>query len=95
MGAALYDSEPHYRDAMDRCAALLEPHIGLDIRAIIFADDSGDLINETRYAQPALFCTEYALAIALDAMGRLPSCHDRPQHRRICGGASGRGLLAG
>jgi phthiocerol/phenolphthiocerol synthesis type-I polyketide synthase E len=62
MGAALYDSEPHYRDAMDRCAALFEPHLGLDIRAIIFADDSSDLINETRYAQPALFCSEYALA---------------------------------
>jgi phthiocerol/phenolphthiocerol synthesis type-I polyketide synthase E len=62
MGAALYDSEPHYRDAMDRCAALLEPHLGLDIRAIIVADDSSGLINETRYAQPALFCTEYALA---------------------------------
>jgi phthiocerol/phenolphthiocerol synthesis type-I polyketide synthase E len=62
MGAALYDLEPHYRDAMDRCAALFEPHLGLDIRAIIFADDSSDLINETRYAQPALFCTEYALA---------------------------------
>ena len=62
MGAALYDSEPHYRDAIDRCAALLEPHLGLDIRAIMFADDSSDRINETRYAQPALFCTEYALA---------------------------------
>jgi phthiocerol/phenolphthiocerol synthesis type-I polyketide synthase E len=62
MGAALYDSEPHYRDAIDRCAALLEPHLGLDIRAIMFADDSSDRINETRYAQPALFCSEYALA---------------------------------
>jgi phthiocerol/phenolphthiocerol synthesis type-I polyketide synthase E len=59
MGAVLYDSEPHYRDAMDRCAALLEPHLGLDIRSIIF---SGDLIGQTRYTQPALFCTEYALA---------------------------------
>ena len=63
MGAALYDSEPQYRDAVDRCAALLEPHLGLDIRTIIFASDGDSLVNETRYAQPALFCTEYALAM--------------------------------
>jgi acyl transferase domain-containing protein len=63
MGAALYDSEPHYRDAMDRCATLLQPHLGQDIREIIFANDDSGLINETRYAQPALFCTEYALAM--------------------------------
>lgn len=63
MGAALYEAEPQYRNAIDRCAALLEPHLGLDVRIIIFADASRDLINETRYAQPALFCTEYALAM--------------------------------
>lgn len=62
MGTALYDSEPQYRDAVDRCAALLQPHLGLDIREFIFANGGDDLINETRYAQPALFCTEYALA---------------------------------
>ena len=62
MGAALCDSEPQYREAVDRCAALLQPHLGLDIRKIIFANDGDGLVNETRYAQPALFCTEYALA---------------------------------
>jgi phthiocerol/phenolphthiocerol synthesis type-I polyketide synthase E len=62
MGAALYDSEPQYRASMGHCAALLEPHLGLDIRKIVFANDGDPLVNETRYAQPALFCTEYALA---------------------------------
>jgi len=62
MGAALYDSEPQYRDSVDHCAALLQPHLGLDIRKILFANDGDALVNETRYAQPALFCTEYALA---------------------------------
>nr|WP_294524335.1 type I polyketide synthase [uncultured Rhodopila sp.] len=62
MGATLYDTEPHYRDAIDRCAALMEPHLGLDIRTIIFSNDDAGLINETGYTQPALFCTEYALA---------------------------------
>jgi acyl transferase domain-containing protein len=63
MGAALYDSEPQYRDAVDHCAVLLQPHLGLDIRKIIFANDGDGLVNETRYAQPALFCAEYALAM--------------------------------
>ena len=62
MGAALYDAEPQYQEAIDHCAALLQPHLGLDIRKIIFAKDGDGLVNETRYAQPALFCTEYALA---------------------------------
>lgn len=62
MGGDLYRAEPHYRDAIDRCAGLLQPHLGSDIRDVIFAADSNGLIRETGFAQPALFCTEYALA---------------------------------
>ena len=62
MGAALYDSEPEYRDSMDHCATLLQSHLGLDIREILFANDDDARVNETRFTQPALFCTEYALA---------------------------------
>ncbi|MDX2205392.1 MAG: SDR family NAD(P)-dependent oxidoreductase [Hyphomicrobiaceae bacterium] len=60
MGAGLYAGEPVYREAVDACARLLEPHLGLDIRAVI--DGAGADINETRLAQPALFVCEYALA---------------------------------
>ena len=62
MGADLYRTEPRYREAIDHCATLLQPHLGRDIRDIIFASDATSLINETSFAQPALFCTEYALA---------------------------------
>jgi phthiocerol/phenolphthiocerol synthesis type-I polyketide synthase E len=62
MGADLYRAEPVYRDAIDRCEALLEPHLSLDIRTVIFADDGDRSLDETRFTQPALFCTEYALA---------------------------------
>jgi acyl transferase domain-containing protein len=63
MGAELYRSEPIYRDAIDRCAELLQPHLGLDIRDLLYGGDSGrDLLDQTRITQPALFCTEYALA---------------------------------
>jgi phthiocerol/phenolphthiocerol synthesis type-I polyketide synthase E len=62
MGADLYRAEPVYRDAIDRCEALLKPHLSRDIRTVIFADDGDRSLDETRFTQPALFCTEYALA---------------------------------
>jgi phthiocerol/phenolphthiocerol synthesis type-I polyketide synthase E len=35
MGACLYQSEPVFRSAVDRSAALLEPHLGLDVRELL------------------------------------------------------------
>lgn len=38
MGLDLYRCEPTFREEIDRCAALLEPEIGLDIRTVIYPD---------------------------------------------------------
>jgi acyl transferase domain-containing protein/acyl carrier protein len=62
MGAGLYRTERVYREAVDRCAEILEPYIGMDIRKVIFADRGDARIDETGHTQPALFATEYALA---------------------------------
>jgi amino acid adenylation domain-containing protein len=63
MGAGLYKQEAVYREAIDECAELLEKIIHLDIRAIIFSEaNDPKTLNDTQYAQPAIFCTEYALA---------------------------------
>ncbi|MGE0158279.1 MAG: SDR family NAD(P)-dependent oxidoreductase [Gemmatimonadales bacterium] len=62
MGAALYAGEVAYRDAVDECAALLEPHLGLDIRSVLRGDAGDGSIDQTWLAQPALFVTEYATA---------------------------------
>lgn len=51
MGQELYASEAVYRAAVDRCQA----HLDFDLQQI-------PDINQTRYAQPALFVTSYALA---------------------------------
>jgi acyl transferase domain-containing protein/acyl carrier protein len=40
MGRELYQAEPVFRDAIDRCAELLVAHVGLDVREVIF-DTSG------------------------------------------------------
>ncbi|HEU4455436.1 MAG TPA: type I polyketide synthase, partial [Longimicrobium sp.] len=44
MARGLYDAEPVFRAEVDRCARILLPHLGLDLREVIFAasGDSGD-----------------------------------------------------
>jgi phthiocerol/phenolphthiocerol synthesis type-I polyketide synthase E len=73
MGTGLYRTERVYREAIDRCAALLAPHLGMDIRKIILGDRGDSAINATRLTQPALFATEYALALLWMQWGITPT----------------------
>ncbi|WP_277226822.1 polyketide synthase [Hymenobacter sp. YC55] len=77
MGRTLYEQESVYRQAVDTCAELLLPHLGADIRHIVYPSSiiSGveDTLKNTRYAQPALFVTEYALAQLWLSWGIEPS----------------------
>ena len=36
MGADLYDAWPVFREEVDRCARILEPHLGIDIRRVLY-----------------------------------------------------------
>jgi acyl transferase domain-containing protein len=64
----VYQTEAVFRAEVDRCAELLRPHLGLDLRALLLPAGGADLaqatpqLTETRIAQPALFTIEYALA---------------------------------
>lgn len=67
MASDLYRREETFRRAVDECADMLRPHLGLDIRAVLYPNEAGketarDLLLRTEIAQPALFVTEYALA---------------------------------
>ncbi|MEA2601552.1 MAG: hypothetical protein QOF89_2544 [Acidobacteriota bacterium] len=70
MGRGLYDAEPAYRTEVDRCCDLLRPHLGLDLRELLFppagdeaaAAAAAERLKQTAIAQPALFVVEYALA---------------------------------
>jgi phthiocerol/phenolphthiocerol synthesis type-I polyketide synthase E len=58
MGRELYEREPVYRAAIDECAGILAPRLdGIDLLSLPTAR-----IQETAFAQPALFAVEYALA---------------------------------
>ncbi|MBZ0257106.1 SDR family NAD(P)-dependent oxidoreductase, partial [bacterium] len=65
MGLELYQSEAAFRDAVDQCAALLRPHLKADLRVVmypaLFAPQDGVDLNQTAWAQPALFTVSYAL----------------------------------
>jgi amino acid adenylation domain-containing protein len=77
MGRGLYEHEPAYRQAVDECAALLLTEGELDIRQVLYAEagraSAEERLKNTRYAQPALFVTEYALAQLWRSWGIKPS----------------------
>ncbi|HEY0739061.1 MAG TPA: amino acid adenylation domain-containing protein [Herpetosiphonaceae bacterium] len=66
MAAEIYRSEPVFRETFDRCADLLLPLLGLDLRTALYANPergaAAEQLNQTALAQPALFAVEYALA---------------------------------
>ena len=78
MGAALATEETVFQDAIAECSNILNPLLGLDLQALLNpTPENAELaerqLAETRYTQPALFVTEYALAKLLMSWGVQPS----------------------
>jgi amino acid adenylation domain-containing protein/non-ribosomal peptide synthase protein (TIGR01720 family) len=77
MGRELYDCEPTFRHWIDTGAKVLLPHIGLDLRKLLYpaeqeVDAAAEQLSQTAITQPALFMTEYALAMLLAEWGIRP-----------------------
>jgi amino acid adenylation domain-containing protein len=67
MGREIYDTEPVFRAAVDRCAEILRPLLKADLRALLYPPESASeedkrRVTDTVVAQPAIFTIEYALA---------------------------------
>jgi 8-amino-7-oxononanoate synthase len=76
MGEQLYETQPVFRQSLDRCAKILKPYLKQHLLAILYPHaikqkkskkrkktvELGFLLHETAYTQPALFALEYALA---------------------------------
>lgn len=65
MGKQLYETEPRFRQVLDRCSEILQPALGLSLSGLLYREDTAKadrLLDEATYAQPALFAIEYALA---------------------------------
>jgi acyl transferase domain-containing protein len=77
MGVNFYQDEPVFRELIDRCAEILQPLIGVDLRSIIYptaedAETAAISLTQTCFTQPALFVVEYALAKLWQSWGVQP-----------------------
>ena len=72
MGRQLYDTQPLFRATIDECAVELEKH-NIDLLSVLYPKDGSNMIDETKYTQPALFAFEYALAHLWMSWGVQPS----------------------
>jgi amino acid adenylation domain-containing protein len=78
MGASLYNSEPVFRENVDRCLAILKPLLETDLRALMFPKNGSEKdcqaqLQQTALTQPALFVIEYALAKLWMSWGIAPA----------------------
>ncbi|BDA68747.1 beta-ketoacyl synthase [Calothrix sp. PCC 7716] len=78
MGKELYQTEPIFQEQVDLCCQLLQPHLRLDLRSVIYPTEfelkaAAEKLQQTAITQPALFVVEYALAKLWMSWGISPS----------------------
>lgn len=77
MSLGLYRTEPTFRKYVDLCCESLRAYMGCDLREIIYApanriEEATLELTQTKFAQPALFTIEYALAKLWTQWGVIP-----------------------
>src|SRR5215471_8160290 len=75
MGRALLESCAAFRSNFEEACGYFDELLDLPLRSVMFADDSPEAaskLNETAYAQPALFAVEVALFRQLEQWGIEP-----------------------
>jgi microcystin synthetase protein McyG len=73
MSRVMYEQEAAYRTAIDTCDGLLQQHLPVSLRSLLFDASNGALLDQTAYTQPALFAVEYALTALWESWGIRPS----------------------
>ncbi|NEP50771.1 MAG: acyltransferase domain-containing protein [Moorea sp. SIO3C2] len=77
MAVGLYQTEPTFSAQVDSCSELLIPHLGVDLRHILYpqpeqTETVSSQLKQTAIAQSALFVVSYALAILWQEWGVSP-----------------------
>lgn len=63
MGRQLYETQPTFRKALDRCDQILRPYLKQSLLSVLYPETGvASPLDETAFTQPALFALEYALA---------------------------------
>jgi acyl transferase domain-containing protein len=73
MGAAIYEASPIFRATIDRCSAVAEERLGASLSAALYGLGAPDLLDDARFAQPALFALQAALVALWRDWGVEPS----------------------
>ncbi|ARV58019.1 beta-ketoacyl synthase [Nostocales cyanobacterium HT-58-2] len=62
MGRQLYETQPKFRQAFDRCNEILHSYLKCSLAEVLYPESATSFhIHEAAYSQPALFALEYAL----------------------------------
>ena len=70
MGHQLYDTQPGFRQTLDRCQEILRPYLDQPLLEVLYPLNPSEFrtpnsalnpLDQTAYTQPALFALEYAL----------------------------------
>ena len=78
MGLNLYRDEPLFRAVVDDCCERLKPHLGRDLRELLYPQIGDEKtaqisLQDTLYTQPSIFVIEYALARFWQSLGVEPA----------------------
>ncbi len=73
MGKTLYETQPTFRAALDKCDELLRPYLKQPLLSVLYPENGESPINETAFTQPALFALEYSLAQLWQSWGVEPA----------------------
>lgn len=73
MGRELYETQPLFRRLMNECDEILRPHLSQTLLDVLYnASEESTRLQETAFAQPALFALGYALARLWQSWGIEP-----------------------
>ncbi|AFZ22409.1 polyketide synthase family protein [Cylindrospermum stagnale PCC 7417] len=74
MGRQLYETQPTFRKALERCNEILQPYLEKSLLEVIYPrPGENSPLDETAYTQPCLFALEYALYCLWQSWGITPS----------------------
>ena len=78
MAHGLYQSEPVFKETIDRCCKILKPILGFDLLELIYPKEAdtgihAEKLQQTAITQPVLFVIEYAAAALFMSLGIYPA----------------------
>jgi len=81
MGRQLYETQPVFRKALDRCAEILKEYLDRPLLSVLYPEpgpagsgaSTSSPLDETAYTQPAIFAIEYAMSQMWRSWGVKPA----------------------